>query len=185
MAIISRTFVSAKFSPALSKLILGKPCHFLDLLNSNQKLFQDLLKVMLLPSDAVSNLGVRMPGTSAPAEGENVFLTEEGNLQKSWNGRYARRGAFVDVHNRIEYVYRKTEHQLFGRFKPQVGWLVGWLLVVLSPSLSLSRYICMGGYICDVLTIQRKLIFLFFEFMCMYYNMVESIYLSLSLFLFS
>ena len=45
MAVVSRTFVKVNLSPALCKLILGRPVHFMDLLNSNQELFRDLLKV--------------------------------------------------------------------------------------------------------------------------------------------
>jgi hypothetical protein len=128
MAIVSRTFVNLKLSPALCKLILGRPCNFLDLLNSNQKLFKDLLKLMMLPPDAVTNLGIRMPGTAMPPKGSTAIHGRPVNKEddesskeegSEWPGRFETRGAVVDVSNRLEYVYRKTEHQLFGRFKPQ------------------------------------------------------------------
>jgi len=134
MAIISRTFVSANFSPALCKLLLGRPCQFLDLLSSNQKLFQDLLKLMMLPQDAIFNLNIKMPHTSAPSQskegnGMTTAGTEDMGIEggeggnSNWPGRFTKRGEYVDVHNRLEYVYRKTEHQLFGRFKPQFAAL--------------------------------------------------------------
>ena len=47
MALVSRTFVDAPLSPALCKLLLGRPVHFLDLLSSSQPLFRDLLKLMV------------------------------------------------------------------------------------------------------------------------------------------
>jgi hypothetical protein len=104
--------VDAKFSPALCKLLLGRPLHFLDLLHSNQELFQDLLKLMMLPPDAVTRLRLTLPGTSATAAGGDT---------SSWDGRGQKQGTLVTVENRLEYLYRKVEGALFGRAKPQVS----------------------------------------------------------------
>jgi hypothetical protein len=104
--------VDAKFSPALCKLLLGRPLHFLDLLHSNQELFQDLLKLMMLPPDAVTRLRLTLPDTSATAAGGDAA---------SWDGRGQKQGTLVTVENRLEYLYRKVEGALFGRAKPQVS----------------------------------------------------------------
>lgn len=104
--------MDAKFSPAFCKLLLGRPLHFLDLLHSNQELFQDLLKLMMLPPDAVTRLRLTLPGTSATAAGGDAA---------SWDGRGQKQGTPVTVENRLEYLYRKVEGALFGRAKPQVS----------------------------------------------------------------
>jgi hypothetical protein len=84
----------------------------LDLLHSNQELFQDLLKLMMLPPDAVTRLRLTLPGTSATAAGGDAA---------SWDGRGQKQGTLVTVENRLEYLYRKVEGALFGRAKPQVS----------------------------------------------------------------
>ena len=128
MALVSRTFVDCRFSPALGKLILGRPLHFLDLLHSDQALFQDLLKLMMLPPDAVEKLRLRLPGTSSVAAGA-------GGAGGSWPGRGDRKGAPVTVENRLEYLYRMMEHQLFGRAKAQVAALRRGLFEVIPKEL--------------------------------------------------
>ena len=115
MALVSRTFVEAKFSPAFCKLLLGRPLHFLDLLHSNQELFQDLLKLMMLPPDAVSRLGLKLPDTTASAPGGDAA---------SWVGRGQVKDTPVTIDNRLEYLYRKLEGALFDRVKSQVNDMI-------------------------------------------------------------
>lgn len=138
MAVVSRTFVSAKLSPALCKLILGRPCHFLDLLNSKQELFQDLLKLMMLPPDAVEKLKLRMHETTMEPpkkERRDTQVAGRGTTAQDWAGRSAKAGDKVVVGNRMEYVYRKLEHQLFGRSKPQLAALRRALFEVIPQEL--------------------------------------------------
>jgi hypothetical protein len=138
MAVVSRTFVSAKLSPALCKLILGRPCHFLDLLNSKQELFQDLLKLMMLPPDAVEKLNLRLHDTTMEPpkkERRDTQVAGRGTTVRDWSGRGAKRGDKVAVNNRMEYVYRKLEHQLFGRAKPQLAALRRALFEVIPEEL--------------------------------------------------
>lgn len=139
MAVVSRTFVSANLSPALCKLILGRPCHFLDLLNSKQELFQDLLKLMMLPPDAVEKLKLRLHDTTMvvdpPLGSRDTQAHGRGTTTSDWAGRGAKRGEKVVVGNRMEYVYRKLEHQLFGRAKPQLAAVRRGLFEVIPQEL--------------------------------------------------
>ena len=123
---MSRTFVDVKLSPALCKLLLGRPLHFLDLLNSNQELFQDLLKLMMLPPDAVALLRLTMPDTTATAPGGDAA---------SWEGRGQRKGNPVTVGNRLEYLYRKLEADVFGKSKPQLAAVRRGLFEVIPQEL--------------------------------------------------
>mmetsp|Transcript_84115 Transcript_84115/g.168437 ORF Transcript_84115/g.168437 Transcript_84115/m.168437 type:complete len:606 (-) Transcript_84115:345-2162(-) len=138
MAVVSRTFVSAQLSPALCKLILGRPCHFLDLLNSKQELFRDLLKLLMLPPDAVEKLKLRLHDTTMEPpkkERRDTQVTGRGTTTSDWAGRGAKRGDRVMVGNRTEYAYRKLEHQLFGRAKPQLAALRRALFEVIPQEL--------------------------------------------------
>lgn len=119
MALVSRSFVTAPLSPVLCKLLVGRPLHFLDLLHSNQALFQDLLRLMLLSPSGVAELGLRMPPTSTSG-GEHGPRNSSRDGVK-WAGRGSRRGCRVDVSNRLEYVHRKMEEQMFGRMRPELA----------------------------------------------------------------
>ena len=113
MAIVSRTFVKLNISPVICKLIIGRPVHFMDLLNANHALLRDLLKLTTLPGDAVAGLKLSMPSTTMGAnKGPNAPLD-------AWPGRNARTGDAVTVDNRLEFVYRKMENELFTRIEPQ------------------------------------------------------------------
>lgn len=107
MALVSRTFVDAPLSPALCKLLLGRPLHFLDLLSSSQALFRDLLKLMMLPSDAVSALRLAMPSTtSSPAKdsGTRSHALDEhcGGRKRSFRAPSSKRAARVKCTQRIK-----------------------------------------------------------------------------------
>ena len=129
MAIVSRTFVDLNLSPALCKLILGRPVHFMDLLNTNHELFRDLLKLTMMPADAARKLKVKMPETTMGTHGGPDTPME------AWPGRDARAGDRVTVHNRLEFVYRKMEGDLFTRIGPQFAALRKGLFDVIPQEL--------------------------------------------------
>ena len=108
MAVVSRTFVKMNLSPVLCKLLLGRPVHFMDLLNSNQGLFQDLLKLMMLPRDGVANLKLTMPGAKE---------------QHAQGGASSSSSSSVTAGNRLEFVHRKLEGDVFTRIAPQLAAL--------------------------------------------------------------
>ena len=113
IAIVRRNFVGLRLSPVLCKFIIGRPVHFMDLLHTNQDLFRDLLKLLGMSHESVDDLHLRMPPTTMGAnKGPNAPLD-------AWPGRNARTGDAVTVDNRLEFVYRKMENELFTRIEPQ------------------------------------------------------------------
>jgi hypothetical protein len=52
---------------------VGEPVTFLDLLHSDQSMFQDLLRLMMMHPESVANLNLSMPGTTTEG-GDQVFV---------------------------------------------------------------------------------------------------------------
>jgi hypothetical protein len=153
---VRRVFVNCNMSSCLCKLIVGEPVTFLDLLHSDQSMFQDLLRLMMMHPESVANLNLSMPGTTTEG-GDQVCLCMmfliafvfiptclftyaslflhpakidlSGDVNSSrnsardgihWPGRGASVGDIVTADNRQEYLFRKLEHQVFGRTKAEV-----------------------------------------------------------------
>lgn len=133
MALVTRAFVPLHLSRALCKLLVGQPLTFLDLLGSHQDLFQDLLQLMMLPPSAVAALNLTMPPTST--SGGEAGPRNASRDGVKWPGRGARAGAAVSANNRLEYVYRKMEQQLFLRIRPEVAAVQRALFEVIPPEL--------------------------------------------------
>jgi hypothetical protein len=133
MALVTRAFVPLPFAPALCKLLVGRPLTFLDLLGSHPDLFQDLLRLMMLPPAAVPPLNLTMPPTSTSGGASGPRNASRDGVK--WPGRGARAGAAVTANNRLEYVYRMMEQQLFGLVRPEVAALRRALFEVVPQEL--------------------------------------------------
>jgi len=147
MALVRRVFVGFRISPNICKLLVGEPISFFDLLHSDQALFQDLLRLMMMPDDAVKALHLMMPdttteggtlGTSKVEDDSTSTSTSSRNGSRDgvhWPGRGSSIGTAIDHNNRLEYVFRKTEYQIFGRTQQEFTALRQSLYEVIPASL--------------------------------------------------
>lgn len=133
MALVSRAFVPAPLSPVLCKLLVGRPVHFLDLLSANQDLFQDLLRLMMMTPESVLGLNLVMPRTGT--EGGEKGPRNASRDGVKWPGRGARAGVTVTGGNRLEYVYRKMEHQFLTRTRTEFAAVRRGLFEVIPQEL--------------------------------------------------